>query len=119
AGHHPGAPASADSRVYGGLLVEAVKHFQARHGLEPDGRIGKTTLKQLNTPLSYRVRQLQLVLERWRWIPDTFPRPPIVVNILEFRLYALNDRYEPELEMKVVVGGAYRRQTPVFTNQMT
>jgi murein L,D-transpeptidase YcbB/YkuD len=37
----------------GGLLVEAVKHFQARHGLEPDGRIGKATLKQMNTPLHY------------------------------------------------------------------
>jgi murein L,D-transpeptidase YcbB/YkuD len=115
----PGAPATASSRTYGGPLVEAIKRFQTRHGLEPDGRIGKATLKQLNTPLSYRLRQLQLVLERWRWIPDRFSRPPIVVNIPEFRLYALNDRCEPELEMKVVVGGAYRRQTPLFTNQMT
>ena len=115
----PDARVPSGSEIYQEPLVTALKRFQARHGLDPDGRIGKATLKQLNTPLSYRVRQLQLVLERWRWIPDSFPRPPIVVNIPEFRLYAFNDRFEPELEMKVVVGGAYRRQTPVFSNQMT
>jgi murein L,D-transpeptidase YcbB/YkuD len=46
--------------------------------------IGKTTLEQLNTPLSYRVRQLQLTLERWRWVPHEYSAPPIVVNIPEF-----------------------------------
>lgn len=113
------AAVPASSEMYQGALVDAVKHFQSRHGLEPDGRIGKATLQQLNTPLSHRVRQIQLTLERWRWAPSSFSRPPIVVNIPEFRLHALNDRYEPALEMKVVVGGAYRHQTPVFSNDMT
>jgi murein L,D-transpeptidase YcbB/YkuD len=102
------------SNTYADPLVDAVKHFQRRHGLEPDGRLGKATLAQLNTPLSYRVRQLQLTLERWRWAPHNFPHPPIVVNIPEFELRVLNDSYETELEMKVVVGKAYRHQTPVF-----
>ncbi len=100
-------------------LAEAVKRFQIRHGLEPDGRIGKATLKQMNTPVAQRVRQLQLVLERWRWVPHSFPRPPIVVNIPEFTLRAYDDRYRPELEMKVVVGKAYHHKTPVFSNEMT
>jgi len=113
-----GGPAG-NSTIYEGALVEAVKHFQMRHGIDPDGRIGKGTLKELNTPVSYRVRQLDMVLERWRWVPETFPRPPIVVNIPEFRLRAYNDRYQPELEMKVIVGKAFRRQTPVFANSMT
>jgi murein L,D-transpeptidase YcbB/YkuD len=73
----------------------------------------------LNTPLSQRVRQLELVLERWRWVPHSFARPPIVVNIPEFRLRAYDDRYRPELEMKVVVGKAYRHKTPVFSSEMT
>jgi murein L,D-transpeptidase YcbB/YkuD len=106
-------------KIYQGALVEAMKHFQTRHGLDSDGRIGKATFKQLNTPLSGRLRQLQFALERWRWIPSSFSRPPIIVNIPEFRLRALNDHYETELEMKVVVGGAYRHKTPVFTNYMT
>lgn len=112
-------PVQASSGIYQGELVDAVKHFQSRHGLDPDGRIGKATLQELNTPLSRRVRQIQLTLERWRWAPESFSRPPIVVNIPEFRLHALNDRYETELEMKVVVGGAYRHQTPVFADEMT
>ena len=107
-----------DSNAYAGPLVDAVKRFQKRHGLEPDGRIGKATLAQLNTPISQRIRQLQLSLERWRWMPHKFPVPPIVVNIPEFELRALNAAYETELEMKVIVGKAYRRQTPVFAADM-
>jgi murein L,D-transpeptidase YcbB/YkuD len=99
-------------------LVEALKHFQLRHGLEPDGRLGKATLAQLNTPLSDRIRQLQFTLERWRWVPHSFPRPPIVVNIPEFELRALDDSYATELEMKVVVGKSYDHQTPVFAADM-
>jgi murein L,D-transpeptidase YcbB/YkuD len=102
-----------DVNVYGGPLVDAVKHFQTRHGLNPDGRIGKATFAQMNTPLSRRVLQLQLTLERWRWMPHGFPQPPIVINIPEFELRATNDSFRTELEMKVVVGAAYR-QTPAF-----
>ena len=106
------------SNKYEEPVVNAVKHFQARHGLEPDGRLGKATLAQLNTPMSQRVRQLRLTLERWRWVPHSFPRPPIVVNIPEFELRALDDSYGTELEMKVVVGKAYGHQTPVFSADM-
>jgi L,D-transpeptidase YcbB len=115
----PNPPATDGSEIYKGALVEAVKRFQERHGLDPDGRLGKGTVKQLNTPLSRRVRQLQLVLERWRWVPDVFPRPTVVVNIPEFRLRAYDDRNKIGLEMKVVVGKAYRRQTPVFASDIT
>ena len=114
----PDAKVPPDSHIYEGVLVDAVKHFQERHGIDPDGRIGKSTLKQLNVPLSRRVRQLQIALERWRWIPDSFVGPAIVVNIPEFRLRAYNHGYQTELEMKVVVGGAFRHQTPVFLNNM-
>ena len=115
----PSASVTDGSQIYEGALVDAVKRFQDRHGLDPDGRLGTGTVKQLNTPLSRRVRQLQLVLERWRWVPDVFARPPIVVNIPEFRLRAYDDHNQVELEMKVVVGKAYRRQTPVFAGNMT
>ncbi len=105
-------------QVYEGALVEAVKRFQLRHGLDPDGLIGNKTRRQLNTPLSTRVRQLQLTLERWRWLPRAFPRPPIVVNIPEFRLRAFDDLYQTGLEMKVVVGKAYRHRTPTFSSEL-
>jgi murein L,D-transpeptidase YcbB/YkuD len=100
--------------VYHGALVTAVKHFQQRHGLDPSGLIDVQTLKDLNTPLSHRVAQLQLTLERWRWLPHQFQRPPIIVNIPEFRLRAVDEQYHWVLFMKVVVGRAYRHRTPVF-----
>jgi L,D-transpeptidase YcbB len=112
------AKLSLDSNKYDARLVDAVKHFQLRHGLEQDGRLGVATVAQLNIPLNQRVRQLQLTLERWRWIPDTFPRPPIVVNIPEFVLRAVGDQYRTELGMKVVVGKAYHHQTPVFAAEL-
>ena len=87
------ADAAVSPDTYTGALVDAVKRFQARHGLEPDGRLGKATLAQLNTLIGRRVRQLQLTLERWRWVPHSFPRPPVVVNIPEFELRALNPSY--------------------------
>jgi L,D-transpeptidase YcbB len=107
-----------DSDVYGPALVEAVKRFQVRHGLDPDGRIGASTLRHLKTPLRQRVRQLRLTLERWRWVPHEFPRPPIVVNIPEFELRALNSQYLTEIQMRVVVGRAYRHRTPVFSAEL-
>lgn len=108
-----------DSQIYDATLAEGVKRFQRRHGLDDDGRIGPATVKQLNVPLSDRLRQLQLTLERWRWLPTEFDAPPIIVNIPDFRLRALDENNKVALEMRVVVGVAMKTQTPVFTRNMT
>jgi murein L,D-transpeptidase YcbB/YkuD len=108
----PEAPVPFSGNVYQGALVDAVKHFQRRHGLEEDGCLGPHTLKELNTPLNRRVAQLQLTLERWRWLPHKFTQPPVVVNIPEFRLRA------GAISGIVVVGRAYRHKTPVFASEM-
>jgi len=104
--------------VYQAPLVDAVKRFQERHGLPPDGRLGPQTVKQLNVPLSTRVEQLRLTLERWRWLPEKFPQPPVVVNIPEFRLRAFDQSGKIVLSMNVIVGKALRHETPVFDNEM-
>jgi len=104
--------------IYENHLVDAVKHFQQRHGLDPNGQIDAHTVRQLNTPLGRRVTQLELTLERWRWLPHQFQRPPIVVNIPSFRLYTANEEYDVDLSMKVVVGKAYRHKTPVFASEI-
>ena len=115
----PDAAVPQDSDIYQGALVEAVKRFQTRHGLAPDGRLGGQTLKELNTPLSRRVRQLQMTLERWRWLPHDFSAPPVVVNIPEFRLSAYNEQSAIALATNVIVGKAYRHQTPVFVDEIS
>ena len=107
------------SSIYGGQIVDAVRQFQFRHGLDSDGRLGPATIQALNVPLQRRVRQLQLTLERWRWLPSEFSAPPLIVNIPDFRLRALDEKNKLAMDMRVVVGRAMRTQTPIFTREMT
>jgi L,D-transpeptidase YcbB len=108
----------ADATVYQGPLLDAVKNFQRRYGREPDGRISAQTLVDLNVPLTRRVEEIQLTLERWRWLPVILHTAPIVVNVPEFRLRAYDENFKITLTMNVVVGKAYNHATPVFSNSM-
>ena len=69
-------------------LVDAVKGFQRRHGLEPDGVLGQGTIATLNVTIAHRVRQIQLAMERMRWLPEMSDRPTVFVNVPLFRLWA-------------------------------
>jgi murein L,D-transpeptidase YcbB/YkuD len=112
------AAVSADCTTYEAALVDAVKKFQLRHGRDPDGRIGAQTLADLNVPLSRRVQQMQLALERWRWMPESYQRAPIIVNIPEFRLRAYDKDFNVALTMNVIVGNSFGHDTPVFADTM-
>lgn len=115
------APLGDAHPVYEGDLADAVKHFQARHGLTPDGVIGAETARALRMPAARRVRQIQLALERLRWIPSLAHGRVVFVDIPAFELFAFDDvgpGSRPALEMRVVVGRALRTQTPVFTGAL-
>lgn len=107
-----------DSLIYSQEIVEGVKRFQIRHGLEAGGKLGPQTIAELNQPMSDRVEQLRLSLERWRWLPHNFAEPPIIVNIPEFRLRAGDVAEKPTLIIPVVVGKAMRTETPVLEEDM-
>jgi murein L,D-transpeptidase YcbB/YkuD len=115
-------PASAATEpgatAYQGPVVEAVKRFQTRHGHRPDGVVKDDVVKELNVPLERRVRQLELTLERWRWMERSFPQPPVVVNLPAFRLSAFGDDDRVVLEKNVIVGRSYGHKTPVFEKQI-
>ncbi|HMK23052.1 MAG TPA: L,D-transpeptidase family protein [Terriglobales bacterium] len=119
-GDLPGEVAvSTGENIYGDPVVAAVKHFQERHLLYDDGKIDEPTLQQLNTPLSVRVEQLRLTMERWRWLPLSFPQPPLVVNLPEFYLRGFGPKGKLALTMNVNVGEAYENKTPIFEGNMT
>jgi L,D-transpeptidase YcbB len=107
-----------DSKVYDGPLVDAVKHFQERFGLRPTGELDYKTVVEMNVPISDRIEQMRLGLERYRWLPYQFKRPPIVINVPEFRLYGFNKKNEVDLTMRVNVGEDYNHQTPMFENNI-
>ena len=110
--------------VYSEQMQEGVQHFQARHGIDEDGVLGRGTIAALNVPPARRVRQLELTLERLRWMPEFGPGPLIVVNLPAYRLWAMQNgradaaNAEAPLEMRVVVGTALKTETPLFVGQM-
>ncbi len=107
--------------LYEGEVVKAVKRFQARHGRTVDGVVGPATFESLNMPFAERVEQIELAMERMRWLPDLNGIPFIAVNVPAFELWALdpaNERGVPAANMRVVVGKALNKQTPVFMEDM-
>jgi murein L,D-transpeptidase YcbB/YkuD len=100
---------------YVGQVVDGVIAFQRRHGLEPDGVIGKDTLAQLDVPPSVRVRQLELNIERLKLLP--FAPRLLLVNVPEFVLRAY-EQQEEKLRMKIIVGSARKTRTPLFVEDM-
>jgi murein L,D-transpeptidase YcbB/YkuD len=112
----------ADPTLYDGEIVEGVKRFQLRHGFEDDGILGKATWAALSVPLSLRLRQIELAMERMRWLPHLGERAFVAVNVPMFRLFAWDKVPEsgiPDFEMGVIVGKALNTRTPVFLEEMT
>jgi murein L,D-transpeptidase YcbB/YkuD len=108
-------------RRYAGALVEAVRRFQGRHGLSADGVVGPRTFAELNAPLAGRARQIELALERLRWLPPFGRQSFVVVNIPAFQLFAFDSaggKGVPSLEMRVIVGKALDTRTPVLVEQL-
>jgi L,D-transpeptidase YcbB len=110
-------PAANEPAVYGTELQEAVKRFQRRHGLMDDAVVGPPTVAELNVPLATRIGQLELNLERWRWLPRDLGSRFVLVNIPEYRLEVWESGRVP-LTMRVVVG-KQDTPTPIFTDEMT
>jgi murein L,D-transpeptidase YcbB/YkuD len=121
-GDAPASDSSEATRIpdsYNALVSAAVKHYQEQHGLQPDGKLGQATIDSLNVPMSVRVQQLDDSLERWRWLPDNYTQPRVLVNLPEFMLRAYEPDHTPAFKMKVVDGEAKgNHDTPMFVRLM-
>lgn len=116
-GYATGGPAEdALSPTYDETLADAVREYQRRRGLEPDGVVGGKTLDELNVPASERVRQIEANLERWRWMPKDLGSRYVLVNVPRFELHVVEDGDEV-MRMRVVVGKELNA-TPMFSDRM-
>jgi murein L,D-transpeptidase YcbB/YkuD len=112
-------PSRPQPKVFTRKLSGAVKKYQHRHGLTEDGKLTAQTVASLNVPLSQRVDQLDDTLERWRWLPDKYVNPRLMVNLPEFILRGYTPDHQLDFTMRVVVGQVKDdHQTPVFAHMM-
>lgn len=105
-----------DAALFDDALEKALKRFQKRHGLTATGAMDPLTRAELNVSAERRVEQLELNLERWRWLPQDLGHRHIIVNIASFELEVMEED-TVALAMRVVVGRPYH-STPVFSDTM-
>lgn len=107
-------PLAESPDLFDSPLEEAVRSFQRRHGLEDDGVAGAATLTELNQRAEDHVRQIEVNLERWRWLPRDFGQRYVLVNVAGLRLEAVEDG-RTAFDMRIIVGKPYTR-TPMFSS---
>ena len=113
------SPPNPTDMRYDGEVVGAVRRFQSRHGLDIDGVLGARTFEALAVTPASRARQIELSLERLRWLGDLPGDRFVAVNIPQFRLWAVSGRGagSQPLDMRVVVGATVNG-TPVFVDSI-
>ncbi len=108
-----------ESDVYDEVLEEAVRRFQARHGLPPSGVVDKQTLRAMNVSVDERIATIRLNMDRFRWLHqnhNTF----VLVNIPSFELFFVRNS-KLVLRSKVIVGRNYKddfRPTPIIVSSI-
>jgi len=104
------------SNIFNDTLEQGVKKFQQRHGLKANGTVDETTLKEMNVPVSHRIQQLLINMDRMRWLPVQPEGNLITVNIPAFMLY-VTDGNKKVFDMDVVVGKD-GHDTRIFTGNL-
>ncbi|MEM7499706.1 MAG: L,D-transpeptidase family protein [Pseudomonadota bacterium] len=106
-----------DAKRFDSALEIAVKHFQARHGLNEDGVVGPATLDALNTSPAVRARQVAVNLERARWNSERMRGARIVANLPDYTVRVFRPDETVRYESRVVIG-KYKHQTVEFSHEM-
>jgi len=109
-------PDNANPEIFDTDLEAAVKHFQMRHGIDADGKVGPGSIEELNVPVETRINQLRASLERMRWIFRDLPSAFLIVDIAGFHAYLIRDG-DQVWETRVQVGKPYHA-TPIFKDTM-
>jgi murein L,D-transpeptidase YcbB/YkuD len=100
--------------LYDHALTLAVKHFQIRHGLNPDGIVGPETLYELNISPEERLHQIKVNMERWSKLSNELGDRFIMVNVPDYQL-DLIENGQRVLSMKAIVGKPDRPTPEIFS----
>ncbi|MFW8593091.1 L,D-transpeptidase family protein [Cribrihabitans neustonicus] len=106
------------SRRYDAALEQAVRSFQAAHGLTVDGVAGPGTLGEVNKPVPERLKSVIVALERERWLPADRGARHVLVNMTDFSAKIIDDG-EVTFETRSVIGkNTHDRRSPEFSDEM-
>ena len=108
---------SADFELFDDQLEQGVMVFQRRHYLTADGAVGKQTLEALNVKVEDKIDQIEINLERLRWVLHAISGQFVIADIAGFKVFIYKDD-AIIWTSRVQVGRPYR-QTPVFKSQIT
>ena len=110
----PGTPGAT---FYDTKTPAGIKSFQQHHGLKETGVIDAATKAAIAVPIEARIHQVEMNLERWRWMPEDFGKRHFMVNIPLYHVYAREDGKVVK-DIRVVVGKP-DHETPIFSETMT
>jgi L,D-transpeptidase YcbB len=105
------------SKKYDTKMLEAVKKFQARHGLLADGVIGIGTIKALNYNKETRKLQILANLERWRWFSRNLGEQYILINLPNYELDYVKGK--DTVATHKIVCGRPQRMTPILSSKLS
>lgn len=109
-------PADNGSSVYDSVMYHGIRSFQSRYGLGVDGVAGASVLREMAAPLSKRIEQIIINMERCRWVPNDRSVNTIEINIPEFRMHVYENN-ALAWECNVVVGKETNK-TVIFKGDM-
>lgn len=108
------APNIANPDFFDPELKKQLALYQEMHNIIPDGDLGEKTVASLNISAKQRLKQIDLNLERERWLTFKIPSTRIEVNITSQHLNYF-DNGKLALDMPVVVG-ANNTKTPILAD---
>jgi L,D-transpeptidase YcbB len=102
--------------VFTPALMQAIKNFQHCYGLKEDGIINSSLMVEMNRPVTNRIRQILINMERIRWVPAEPTTDYLLVNIPEFRLHVY-EKGNYKWSMNIVAGST-THNTVIFTGTL-
>lgn len=107
---------NSKSDMFDKVLQDGVKNFQHRLGYNENGIINSALLAEINYPISKRIEQILVNMERSRWVPVQLKSDFLLVNIPEYKLHVYNND-SIAFSMNVVVGKD-QHKTVIFNGDM-
>ncbi len=91
------------SQVYNDSLAAAIKTYKLRNGFDSSASLSDSLIMNMNLPVTQRIEQILINMNRMMWMPDITSQQLIEVNIPEFMLNVYEGRAKA-FAIKVVVG---------------